>query len=144
MKEIQRWFLWLAIIGPIHLGEQLLFGLDELQILKRGFAGFYGLFSDPDYATVTLVIVFGTIVNLIGYAFVLGGKWRFAALAFFALVGVGEIHHVISTAERGSYFPGTVTAIPYFIFGVLLTRALIFEYRRIYSPVSAAALARTS
>jgi hypothetical protein len=34
-KDIRLWFGWLVIIGPLHMCEQLLFGIDELYELKR-------------------------------------------------------------------------------------------------------------
>lgn len=128
-NDIRRWFGWLVIIGPIHMSEQLLFGIDELYELKRFAAAFYGLFRNPDYASVVLVIFSFTIVNLIVYGLLVGGRWRRIALGVFAMVGLGEVHHVVKTVLHGSYFPGAVTSIPFVIFGALLFRSLISEFR---------------
>ena len=138
MKDIRRWFTWLVIIGPIHMVEQMIFGLDELEELKRLFTSFYGWFGNADYATVTLVTVSFTVVNLIALGMIVGGRWRFASIGFFALLGVGEIHHVLRVAASGTYNPGVVTSVLFFLFGVLLSRALVSEYRRTYAPASAA------
>ena len=137
MKDIRRWFLALVIIGPIHMGEQMIMGLDELAELQGLFAKFYAWFGSADYATVTLVTISFTVVNLLGYGLISGGRAQTAAIGFFALLGVGEIHHIIRVLVNGTYYPGAVTSIPYFIFGVLLTRALLSANRR----VSGAALA---
>jgi len=128
-REIRRWFGWTVIIGPLHMGEQLLFGIDELQELKRFAAIFYGWFRNADYATVVLVTVMFSFVNLIVYALLMGGKWRLIAIGFFAMVALGEVHHIVKTILHLSYFPGTVTAIPFVGFGLLLLRALIREFR---------------
>jgi hypothetical protein len=128
-KDIRRWFGWLLIIGPLHMCEQLLFGIDELYELKRFAAAFYGLFHNPDYASVVLVIIFFSIVNLIVYGLLVGGQWRQIALGFFAMVGLGEVHHVVKTVLHASYFPGAVTSIPFVLFGALLLRSLVFEFR---------------
>jgi hypothetical protein len=128
-KDIRRWFGWLVIIGPLHMCEQLLFGIDELHELKRFAAAFYSLFYNPDYGSVVLVILSFSLVNLIVYGLLVGGKWRQLALGVFALVALGEVHHVVKTALHGSYFPGAVTSIPFVLFGALLFRSLIFEFQ---------------
>jgi hypothetical protein len=129
MQDIRRWFLWTLIIGPIHMGEQLLTGIAELQELKGFLAKYYTLFRDPDYGTVVLVIVGFTLVNLIVYGLLAGGRLRLSAVGFFALLAIGEIHHIVKTVVNAAYFPGAITALPFFIFGALLLRAVIREWR---------------
>jgi uncharacterized protein with HXXEE motif len=128
-KDIRRWFGWLVIVGPLHMIEQLLFGIDELYELKRFAAAFYGLFRNPDYASVVLVIVSFSMVNLIVYGLLVGGQWRQFALGVFAMVGLGEVHHVVKTILHRSYFPGAVTSIPFVLFGALLLQSLVTEFR---------------
>jgi hypothetical protein len=72
MQSIKRWFGWTAVIGPIHICEQLLFGIDQVDELK-GFADSY-------------------------------------------------------------YAIGAATAIPFVIFGVLLSRELVREFRKNSAP----------
>jgi hypothetical protein len=129
MQDIRRWFLWTLIIGPIHMGEQLLTNITELQELKGFLANYYTLFRDPDYGTVVLVTIGFTLVNLIVYGLLAGGRLRLLAVGFFALVAIGEIHHIVKTVVNFAYFPGAVTAIPFFLFGLLLLRAVIREWR---------------
>jgi hypothetical protein len=129
MDDVRRWFGWTVIIGILHMSEQLLFGLDELQELKGFAATYYGWFNNTDYATVILVTTMFSLVNLIVYALLIGGRWRLIAIGFFALVALGEIHHIVKSVMHASYFPGTVTAIPFVAFGVLLLRALVREFQ---------------
>jgi hypothetical protein len=128
MNDIRRWFLWTLIIGPIHLCEQLATGLDELQELKGFTAKYYSWFTSADVGTVLLVMITFSLVNLIVYALLLGGRSRLIALGLFAAVALGEVHHILKTIVHATYFPGAVTAIPFFIFGVLLMRAIIREW----------------
>ena len=128
MTEIKRWFGWLLIIGPIHMSEQLMTGIDELQELKGFAAKYYSLFRDPDYGTVVLTMIIFSLVNVIVYAMLMGGRARLIALALFAMVGLGEVHHIAKTIVHLAYFPGTVTSIPFVLFGALLFRALVREW----------------
>ena len=130
MREIRRWFGWLVIIGPVHVGEQLLFGIDELTEIKRIVAVYYGWFRDPDCGTVVLVGITVTLVLLMVYGLLVGGRWPLIVAGFFGVVGVGEVHHLVKTLLHLSYFPGTVTAIPFMAIGVLLLRAVVHEFRR--------------
>jgi hypothetical protein len=45
------------------------------------------------------------------------------------MAALGEVHHLFESAYSGRYTSGTVTAIPYIIFGILFLRALISERR---------------
>jgi hypothetical protein len=44
---------------------------------------------------------------------------RLAAMGFFALVAVGEMHHLIKTIVHASCDIGMATSIPFVIFGLL-------------------------
>ena len=139
MQGIKRWFGWTAVIGPIHMCEQLLFGIDEVDELK-GFAdSYYSLFSNPDYGTVLLVTISFSLINLIVFGLLKGGRAALAAMGFFALVSVGEMHHIIKTIVHASYDIGTTTAIPFVIFGVLLSREIVREFRKTSAPALQAA-----
>jgi Protein of unknown function with HXXEE motif len=109
--------------------EQLMTSLDELQELKGFTAKYYGWFSNTDVATVVLVMIMFSLMNLIVYALLMGGRPRLIAVGLFAAVAAGEVHHIIKTIVHAAYFPGAVTAIPFFVFGVLLLRAIIREWR---------------
>jgi hypothetical protein len=125
MSTDTKWLGWLALIAPLHMGEQLLFGLDELAQVRSILAGYYGWFADADFATVTLVAVIGTLIYLLAYLIARGGTARRVALGVFGVTGVVEAHHWLDSALAGHYLPGSITAIPYVIFGALLLRCVI-------------------
>jgi len=134
MREIQRWFGWMVLIGPVHIGEQLLFGIDELAEIKRVLAVYHSWFRDPDYGTVVLVGIVVTSVMLMVYGLLVGGRWPLFVAGFFGVVGVAELHHLVKTLLHLFYFPGTVTAIPFIAIGVLLLRAVVREFQGTPSP----------
>jgi len=128
MKDLRRWFGWLVIIGPIHMAEQVWFGLDELEELRGMMAAYYSQFLNPDLGTVALVIGAVTFVQVLLYAMLVGGRWKLLAAGFFGLAGVGEVHHVVKTLLHGDYFPGCVTAFPYMAIGVMVLLAVVREW----------------
>lgn len=140
VKEIRFWFGWLMVVLLLHAAEQFLFGIDELYELKRQMATVLGLFPNPDYGIVFLVVFVVFLVQLFIYGFLVGGRWRLLGVAFFGVSGLVESHHIIKTVLRGGYFPGAVTAIPFVIVGALLLRAVFRELRRSSVSVQAASL----
>ncbi len=96
-------------------------------------------YIDPDYGTVVLVTILFSLLNLIAYGLLKGGRWRLAAMGFFALVAVAEVHHIIKSIVHVSYDIGLATAIPYIIFGVLMFRELVREFRKTSTPAVEAA-----
>jgi hypothetical protein len=129
MREIRFWFGWLPIILVLHGIEQLLFGLDELYELQGQVGMVLGLFGDRDTGIVVLVFAVVLLVQAFVYAFLLGGRWRLLAPAFFGVAALGESHHIIKTMARLHYFPGALTAIAYVTVGILLLRAIVREFR---------------
>jgi hypothetical protein len=124
-KNIAKLFGWLAIIGPLHMIEQLVFGIDELAELKPLLAGYYSWFADPDFATVLLVTIFGALFLLCVYGAAAGGRWLTAIATLIAIMCLGEIHHVVKAVTRVTYNPGLVMAIPFVAIGVLLIRTMV-------------------
>jgi len=132
-KDLRRWFGWLVIIGPIHMAEQIWFGLDELQELKGLMAAYYSQFRDPDIATVALVIGIFTIVQSLLYAMLVGGRWKLLAAGLIGALSVGEAHHIVRTLAHDAYFPGFVTSFAYAAIGAMLFIAVVRQWRK---PVS--------
>lgn len=129
MKQLRKLFGWLIVIASLHIGEQVLLGLDELQEV-RGFAGvFYGWFSNKDYATVTLVCFLVLVLYSIVYANLSEGRWRLIPVGVFAVIAITEIRHIVKTIVHWSYFPGTVTAVPFCIVGLFLLRAVVAQLK---------------
>jgi hypothetical protein len=130
MKDIKRYFGWMIVILVLHLAEQFIFGIDELEEVKQFGRVFYGWFSNPDYASVALIGLIVLAVQLMVYAMLAGGRWQLIPAGYFAIAGIGEIHHVVKTIAHGAYFPGAVTAIAFSAVGVFLFRAVVREWRQ--------------
>ena len=110
MKRTQQLFLLASVMVPLHIVEQLLFGIDELYELQTMLSTAVNRFDDPDRATVVLVGLVVTMVLFFGYGFMAGGVPRLIAVAFFGLEFRVESHHIVKTIARGAYLPGAVTA----------------------------------
>jgi len=52
---------------------------------------------------VVLVTLIGTLVYACIFGALLGGRVRLAVLAFFGVIGLSEIHHLIETLLAGHY-----------------------------------------
>jgi hypothetical protein len=126
--HLLKWFTLLVLIGPLHMAEQIMFGLDTLYELQALMRQYHALFSNPDLGTVLMVIVVVTIVQSMVLGLLAGGRWRLCVAAFFGAVGAGEAHHLIQTALQGQYFPGLVTSIPYAWIGVMVLRAVVLQW----------------
>jgi hypothetical protein len=138
MQRTTKLLFWLMIIGVLHMSEQLLFGVEELQLFKPMIADYYQAMAaiGPDRATVVLVTVVVTFFTWLCYAILSGGRLRFAALGIFGLMGACEAHHVIQAIVKGGYDPGLITCIPYSWVGVLMLIALWRGYRTLAAPGS--------
>jgi hypothetical protein len=130
MDRIRKLFLLLALVGPLHMLEQLAFGVGEIARIRVGLGGYYILFANADRATVILVTIVGASVPFLAYGLLAGGVPRLISTAVFALLSVFESHHMVETFLRASYDPGVVTAVPFGALGVMLLVAIRAEYRR--------------
>jgi len=130
LNETARWIGLIGIIDVLHLSEQMLFGLGELDTLKRMLAGYYGWFQHPDYGTVLLAIIASTMLFSVAFAAMAGGMGRVVAGGFVGLIAISEVHHLCETVYAGHYTPGSVTAIPYVAAGVMLFRSLFRERQK--------------
>jgi len=140
MKDIKRWFGWFIVVLLAHLAEQFMFGLDELQEVKRIAASYYTLFQNPDVGTVILVGSIVFIVQVMLYATLMPGRGRLVPFVFFGISGIGELHHVVKTIVHRAYFPGAVTAVVFAAVGWMLLRAVTHELQASgRKPLAAAA-----
>ena len=132
MPRIRTLFLLLTIIGPLHMAEQLLTGIDEFYSIRDLIGGYYAWF-DPaaaDHATVLLVTIVWTFVSVLFYTLLHDGLPRLIVPAIFGLFGVTEAHHVIESLLKGAYDPGVVMSVPYAIVGAMLVAAVWREFKR--------------
>jgi len=141
MTRIQKLFLLLTIIGPLHMGEQLVTRIDEFYAIRRFFAGYYAWFpaAAADHASVILITIFWTVSSVMLYAVLLEGTPRLVVMALMGIFGVTELHHLIETFTSGAYDPGVVTCIPYAAAGWLMVQATWREFQRGRSAVAGAA-----
>ena len=135
MERIHRLFLWLIVIGPLHMGEQLLTGIEEFYMLREQLGQYYALF-DPafaDRASVILITIVFTLMSLMLYGMLAGGRGRTIVLTMFGVMGAGEIHHAIESVVTSSYDPGVITCFAYSAVGCVLLRE-VWRNARLAQP----------
>ena len=78
MDRTWKLFLLLGLTGPVHMGEQMLFGINEFYMLRDSLAGWYALFpaGDADHATVGLITLFGAVITTLLVALAARGRAR--------------------------------------------------------------------
>ena len=132
MTHINRLFLLLTVIGPLHMIEQMLTSIEEFHWLRSQLDGYYSWFSpaSADLATVILITVVWTKISLLFYALLVGGIARLFVVGAFGVFGVFEAHHLVSALTKVGYDAGVITCIPYSAVGCLLTAAVWRELRR--------------
>jgi hypothetical protein len=132
MNRIRTVFLLLTIVGPMHMAEQLLFGIEEFFSIQGYVTSYYTWFEPAaaDHATVILITVVWTMTSLLFYGLLRGGTARLVVLGIFGLFGAQEVHHVIESLQTGAYDPGLVTCVPYALLGALLLSAVWQEFKQ--------------
>lgn len=140
MARIQTLFLLLIVIGPLHMGEQILTSIEEFYAI-RGLLASYYLWFDPafaDRATVMLITFVWTMGSLLMYALLREGTLRLAVLGMIGVFSALELHHIVEWLVTGIYDPGAITCIPYSIVGGMLVTAVWREYQRSRDRLAAA------
>jgi hypothetical protein len=129
MLSSTRWFGWITVVMVLHMIEQIIFGTVELDRLRYVLGIYLGWFHSADRAIVLLVTIGVGLIYLAMFGMLNGGRGRLAALEILGFFSAVEVHHVVESALVRGYTPGLATSIRYSIFGVLLMRAAIQEYR---------------
>lgn len=142
MRRTQTLFLLLGLIGPIHMTEQMLFGIDEFYMLRESLDGWYALFPSAaaDHATVGLITLAGSIFTAMFVALSAGGKARLVVLGCFGVFGLSEIHHLIEALVHHAYDPGLVTSLGYVGLGGALVASVVADWRHGHTTVLPARL----
>lgn len=142
MNRLNRLFLMLVVIGPLHMTEQMLTSIDEFYWLRGEMAELYSWFAPlpPDVVSVLLITIVWTTVSLLFYAVLIGGMPRLLVLGLFGLFGASEAHHVVEALTKGNYDAGVITCIPYAVVGGLLVAEVWRALRQ--APVRSGAAAR--
>jgi hypothetical protein len=132
MDRLNRLFLLLVVVGPLHMIEQMLTSIEEFYWIRGHVEGYYAWFApaSADLATVILITVIWTKVSLLFYALLVGGAGKLIVLALFGLFGVSEAHHVIEALAKGGYDAGVITCIPYALVGCVLVAEVWREFRQ--------------
>jgi hypothetical protein len=132
MHRINKLFLILVAVGPLHMIEQMLTSIEEFYWIRGHVDGYYAWFApaSADLATVILITVVWTKVSLLFYALLVGGTARLVVLGMFGMFGASEVHHVVAALVKGGYEAGVITSVPYAVVGCLLLADVWRELRR--------------
>jgi len=132
MEKIRKLFLLLIIIGPLHMGEQLLTSIEEFYSIRQLLGGYYAWFapSAADQATVILITIVWTLCSLLFYALLHDGIPRLIVPGVLGCFGAQEVHHIVESFQKGAYDPGVITCVPYAVVGNLLVAAVWREVKR--------------
>ena len=70
MSRIQKLFLLLIVIGPLHMAEQLVTSIEEFYSIQHFFAGYYAWFppAAADHASVILITIIRQVTRAQAYA----------------------------------------------------------------------------
>jgi hypothetical protein len=130
MTNVPRLFLFATLMVPVHVAEQLLFGIDELYELRSMAWDMVSWLPDPDFGIVVQVGVVTTLVLSLCWAFMVGGLPRLIASGFFGFQFMVESHHILKTIISGEYFPGAVTATVLVGIGAMIVMSVWNELKR--------------
>jgi hypothetical protein len=128
MNNVPRLFLATTAMIPLHIAEQLVFGIDELYELRTMAWDMVSWLPDPDYGIVVQVGIVTTLVLAPRWGFMVGGKPRLIASGFFGLQFMVESHHIAKTILNGEYFPGAVTATVIVGLGAMIVLSVWREF----------------
>lgn len=129
MNNVPRLFLATTCMIPLHIVEQLMFGIDELYELRTMAWDMVSWLPDPDYGIVVQVGVATTLVLALCWAFMVGGRARLIASGIFGLQFMVESHHILKTIISGVYFPGAVTATVIVGLGAMIVMSVWREFK---------------
>jgi hypothetical protein len=131
-RRLDRLMLAIIAVGPAHMGEQLMFGIEEFYMLRDGLGGWYAMFpaAYADHATVLLITIVVTAISLMFYALMRGGTAVLLVAGLFGLLGIHEAHHWIEALGKRAYDPGLLTSFAYVGVGLLITVEVVRELKQ--------------
>jgi uncharacterized membrane protein YeaQ/YmgE (transglycosylase-associated protein family) len=137
MDRMARFFLYLTIVGPLHMIEQMFTSLEEFHMIRDALGGYYAWFApaNADLASVILITLVWTLVSCLMYAIMRGGAAMRGVLYVFGVFGVTELHHLQEAFSKGGYDAGVITCIPYAVVGAMLVKAVWDAGRQDRVPV---------
>lgn len=129
MKIGTRLYGWLKLLTALHIVEQLIFGMEDLHQLQHLIVVYESWFGNTN-AAIAMLVTSGIALVVLALRWILkGGFARFITMFILGLPTIGELHHLVEAARVGHCTPGSVTAVPCIVCGVLFLRALVIEYR---------------
>jgi hypothetical protein len=125
MDRVDRWFVALLLIGPLHMFEQMMTSVEEFHMLRGSLGGYYAMFSPDhaDVASVGLITVAWTVASVLIHLAMRGGRSRLVVAGLFGAFALTELHHVTDALGKGGYDAGLMTCVPYAIGGMYLLKA---------------------
>jgi len=114
-ERLNRLMLLIIAIGAVHVGEELMFGIEEFYKLRAAFEPWYTLFPENrvDEAQMVLIALIGTIVSLGFYAMMRGGIPALLVIGAFGGIGLKEAYHWVEAFQAGTYTSGLITSFAY-------------------------------
>jgi hypothetical protein len=145
--KLNRIFLLIIVIGVVHMGEQLIFGIEEFYMLRATVGEWHAMFPDSwgDKASVVLITIVFTSISLMFYALMRGGVAALVVIWIMGGVGVNEFHHWVEAFQERAYDPGLMTSFAYVAVGLMIQIEVTHQLkarwrnRRRAAPVAAAA-----
>ncbi|EKD62037.1 MAG: hypothetical protein ACD_52C00322G0004 [uncultured bacterium] len=126
-KRLQNLFLVGAILEILHMPLELwLFGLDHsvysdaravFDFMQEKLSYFS---SNSDESFIILIGMFGFFWLLTTYLMLNGKKWQLVVVIFFSLLFISEVHHLIRSIIKTSYYPGTLIGLVICIIGIVI------------------------
>ena len=132
MDRVDRWFVALLLIGPLHMLEQMATSVEEFHMLRGSLGGYYAMFGPDhaDVASVSLITVVWTVVSVLIHLAMRGGRPRLAVAGLFGAFALTELHHVTDALGKAGYDAGLVPCVPYAIGGMYLLKATVDAWTR--------------
>ena len=140
-KTLSTFMLVIIAVGAVHMGEQLMTGIEEFYMIRGLVDDWHGLFpaTKSGQASVILITIVFTLVSFMFWALAKGGKAALFIMGFFGFFGVTETHHVFEAIASGGYDPGFFSSVLYVWFGGLMLMEVWREWR--WGPALKAAVA---
>ena len=133
-NRIQKLFLLAAILEIAHMPLELtFFGLNhqvyqDAKIVFDSIQSKLSVFAqNSDEAFIFMIGLFGLLWLGTIYLSLRGGKWQLGVVAFFSLLFISEIHHLVRSVIIWEYYPGTIVGLILSVLGVILLKEVIKE-----------------
>lgn len=126
-KKLKFLFLLTLFLVAAHGIEEVLTGF----LYKDPFISYFsGLFNTKGEVFYWAFHIMWWLMLVVGYLFILGGRWALIPLTLFGIVYIFEVHHLMKAFEIGDYYPGMISAFFYPIIGFFYWKELLENWRK--------------